>query len=116
MISKRRISLNALIACASLAAACTDIASPARQASVTSSRQGGTGGGGGGGGGVTTTTPSPLPTAAPAPGILMRESFGPGPDLVRPAGGKGTLKPTSLHTTLNGFWVEYPGASATQWI
>jgi hypothetical protein len=46
----------------------------------------------------------------------MRESFGPGPDLVRPTGGKGTLKSTSLHTTLNGFWAEFPGSGSTQWI
>jgi hypothetical protein len=45
----------------------------------------------------------------------MRESFGPGP-LLRPTGGKGTLKATNLHTTLNGFWAEWPGSSKTAWI
>src|SRR4051812_13842358 len=122
MIPNRPISLAALMASACLAAACNDIASPSRQLGPNAAaQQGGTAGGGGatgggGGGGVTTPTPSPLPTTAPAADILMRESFGPGPDLVRPTGGKGTLKSTSLHTTLNGFWLEYPGSSKTQWI
>ncbi|AHG89800.1 hypothetical protein J421_2263 [Gemmatirosa kalamazoonensis] len=40
----------------------------------------------------------------------------PGPDLLRPAGGKGTAKATSLHTTINGFWVEYPGSGNASWI
>jgi len=45
-----------------------------------------------GGGGTPTTGPNPLPTTAPAPDILVRESFGPGPADVRPKGGKGDLR------------------------
>jgi hypothetical protein len=88
----RRISLAVLAATAVLATACSDIAEPVRPLAP-----GGIdakGGGGAGGGGGTVTAPNPLPTAAPAPGILMRESFGPGPDHVRPAGGQGTHKAT----------------------
>lgn len=79
----------------------------------------GGGGGGGGGGGETTPPPattSPLPTTAPAPDILMRESFGPGPDYVRPKGGKGELRSSNVHETIGGFWVEYPGSKNTAWI
>jgi hypothetical protein len=36
--------------------------------------------------------------------------------LLRPAGGKGALKTTYTHTTLNGFWVEYPGNKNNAWI
>jgi hypothetical protein len=46
----------------------------------------------------------------------MRESFGPGDSIMRPAGGKGTLKATFVHTTINGFWAEWPGDSRTAWI
>ncbi|WP_395703302.1 hypothetical protein [Aquabacterium sp.] len=59
---------------------------------------------------------SPLPTTAPAPDILVRESFGLGPDLVRPAGGKGTLKDSRVHVGIGGFWVEWPGAKGSAWI
>ena len=84
---------------------------------------GGVGGGGGtgGGGGATTppptTTPPPsiLPTTPPAPNILIRESFGMA-DGFRPAGGKGLLRADNIHTTLGGFWVEYPGSKNTNWI
>lgn len=72
--------------------------------------------GGGGGGGTVSPTTSVLPTTPPAPDILVRESFGPGPDIQRPAGGKGLLKPTYLHTTIGGFWVEYPGSKNAAWI
>lgn len=77
-------------------------------------------GGGGGGGGGPTLPPqsgvSPLPTTAPAPDILVRESFGLGPNTVRPAGGKGVLRSSWLHTTLGGFWVEWPGSKSTAWM
>src|SRR3954469_773633 len=118
----RRIVHIVLFTSGIAAMACTDVAAPSREIiPVGSSRQGGVGGGGGGvggggGGGGTVALPNPLPTSAPAPDILVRESFGPGPDLVRPTGGKGTLKATSLHTTINGFWAEWPGSSKTQWI
>ncbi len=71
------------------------------------------------GGGGTTTPPPPsvsiLPTTAPAPGVLHRESFGMA-DGYRPAGGKGDLKAVPLHTTLGGFWMEYPGTKNSQWL
>lgn len=74
--------------------------------------------GGGSGGGSTRDVvgPSPLPTTAPAPDMIVRESFGPGPDLLRPAGGKGVLKSTYAHTTIGGFWVEWPGSKNAAWI
>lgn len=83
------------------------------------------GGGGNGGGGNPTPTPTPVPTpvppnplpqAPPAPDVIYRESFGMGPNLVRPTGGKGDLKPTYLHTPIQNFWVEYPGSKNTAWI
>ena len=67
-----------------------------------------------GGGGV--VGPNPLPQTAPEPGVIYRESFGLGPDIQRPTGGKGTLKPTSLHTPISSFWIEYPGSKNTSWI
>ena len=77
---------------------------------------GGTGGGGGGGATNCDTTPV-LPTTAPAPDIIMRESFGEGwPNVVRPTGGKGCNKPDYVHTALTGFWVEYPGSKNATWL
>lgn len=63
-----------------------------------------------------TTGPSPLPTTAPAPDILVRESFGMGPNSVRPAGGKGDLRAAYGNATIAGFWVEWPGSKATAWL
>src|SRR5262249_55214177 len=75
------------------------------------------GGSGGGGGGATNCDTTPvLPTAAPAAGIIMRESFGAGPNVVRPTGGKGCNKPSHSHTALTGFWVEYPGSKNATWL
>ncbi len=69
----------------------------------------------GGGGTVTPPPVQILPTTAPAPGVLIRESFGQA-DLFRPHGGKGTLRETYIHTTIGGFWVEWPGSKNTQWM
>lgn len=68
-------------------------------------------------GGDTTATPVPsiLPTTPPAPGVLLRESFG-AAEMWRPAGGKGVLKETYVHTPIQGFWVEYPGSKDTAWL
>jgi hypothetical protein len=116
----RRLSSVTLVAgVLATVAACGDVAAPTSSLAPSGiSRSGGSGGGGGGGGGGGTAVDgtSILPTTAPAPGILMRESFGPGPDLLRPTGGKGTAKGTSLHTTLNGFWAEWSGGRTTAWI
>lgn len=71
------------------------------------------GGGSGGGGG--TVGPNPLPQTAPAADIIYRESFGLA-DLLRPTGGKGTLKTTYLHTNIGNFWIEYPGNKNNQWL
>jgi hypothetical protein len=71
-------------------------------------------GGSGGGGG--TVGPNPLPQTAPAPDVIYRESFGEGPDLLRPTGGKGTLRATNTHTPIQGFWIEYPGSKNTGWL
>jgi hypothetical protein len=77
---------------------------------------GGSGGGGGGGGDTTPTSTAPvLPTTAPAPGVLMRESFG-WANTLRPSGGKGTLKSYAVHTPIAGFWIEYPGSKDTAWL
>ena len=60
--------------------------------------RGGAGGGGGGGGagGVGTPPVGVLPTSAPAAGVVLRESFGPGPDLIfaRPQGGNQSQRPS----------------------
>lgn len=62
------------------------------------------------------TFPNPLPRTAPAPNILMRESFGPGPDFYRPAGGSGQMKPVEIDNSVNGYWLEYPGTKNNRWI
>jgi len=92
------------------AVACGDLASPARRLTPTVAHSGG------GGSTITVSTYNPLPSSPPAPDIIIRESFGPGDSLLRPAGGKGALKTTFTHTTLNGFWVEYPGTKNNAWI
>ncbi|MFO0745201.1 MAG: hypothetical protein U1F43_05915 [Myxococcota bacterium] len=73
------------------------------------------GGGGGGGGGVPAGGGSVLPTAPPAPDVLMRESFG-FADLARPAGGKGLLREVFIHETIGGFWMEWPGTKTNAWL
>jgi hypothetical protein len=81
----------------------------------------GGGGAGGAGGGVPTANPAPanpLPTTAPAPGVLFRESFGPGPVetlFARPQGGSGKLRTVIAGTSLSGFWVEWPGTKSNTW-
>lgn len=70
----------------------------------------------GGGGTPVVGATNPLPTTAPAPGYLVRESFGPGPQQLRPKGGKGDMRSAFLHTTLGGFWVEWPGNKSNAWI
>jgi len=77
---------------------------------------GGSGGGGGGGGGTTCDTTPVLPTLAPFPDIVIRESFGPGPNNLRPNGGKGCNQTTYLHTDLNGYWAEWSGDKHVSWI
>lgn len=66
-----------------------------------------------GGGG--TTFVNPLPTTAPAPDVILRESFGPGPapDYSRPKGS--SLRQVFAGTGLAGFWLEYPGSKSTAW-
>lgn len=86
--------------------------------------KGGSGGGGndcigsctGGGGTPVVGAVNPLPTTAPAPGYLVRESFGPGPQQLRPKGGKGDMRSAFLHTSLGGFWAEWPNSAKTSWI
>lgn len=74
------------------------------------------GGGGGGGGGGTTPPPSMvLPTTPPAPGVLVRESFGFSQG-VRPHGGKGLDRAVFIHESLGGYWVEWPGSKSKQWL
>lgn len=69
------------------------------------------------GGGGSPSGPNPLPQAPPSPEIIQRESFGQGPQLLRPAGGKGTLKSSaSGGTSINGFWLEYLGTKDFRWI
>jgi hypothetical protein len=70
---------------------------------------------GGTSGGGTCDTTQVLPTTAPAPGVILRESFG-AADLLRPAGGKGCLRDVFAHTPIGGFWVEYPGSKNTAWL
>jgi hypothetical protein len=66
-------------------------------------------------GGGTTTEPNPLPQTPPASDVIYRESFGEA-NLLRPTGGKGTLKETYTHTNIGNFWIEYPGSKNTQWL
>lgn len=104
-----------VLALAALLSACggagDDSATPTASAGVARIQRGG-----GGGGGTPVVGTNPLPTTAPAPDVLIRESFGAGPDIVRPKGGKGELAPSFVHTTINSFWVEWPGSKNTQWI
>jgi hypothetical protein len=63
-----------------------------------------------------TTGSNPLPQTPPAPNVIMRESFGQGPQLLRPASGNGTLKSTATGgTSFNGFWLEYLGSKNYRW-
>jgi hypothetical protein len=100
----------AVVCTAATLAACSDPSAPRTPTVVSDiALQGGSGGG-------TTTDPyTILPRTAPAPDILMRESFGMA-DLLRPAGGKGVLKSDLGGVSVNGFWVEYPGNKNTQWL
>ena len=70
----------------------------------------------GGGGTPVPGATNPLPTTAPAPDILFRESFGPGPEGLRPKSGKGEMRSTFIGTTLGGFWLEWPGNKDSAWI
>lgn len=70
----------------------------------------------GGGGTPVPGATNPLPTTAPAPGVVYRESFGPGPQTLRPKSGKGDMRSTFIGTTLGGYWIEWPGSKDTQWI
>lgn len=63
----------------------------------------------------TFTALPPLPQFAPAPDVVMRDSFGEGPDMMRPASGKGSLKDTYLGASIGGFWLEYPGIKTNRW-
>src|SRR4051812_11180883 len=59
--------------------------------------------------------PSNMPTTAPAPGIIYRESFG-ADNQWRPNGGKGTLKFVAASQSINGFWAEWPNNKNVAWI
>jgi hypothetical protein len=59
--------------------------------------------------------PSNMPTSAPAPGVIYRESFG-ADNQWRPAGGKGTLKSVFLNQSITGFWAEWPNNKNVAWI
>jgi len=80
---------------------------------------GGAGGGGGGGGGGI-QPPSILPTTPPAPGVILRESFGQGAStaagtFARPQGGNGVLRTVNINTSVGGYWLEYPGSKSEVW-
>jgi hypothetical protein len=110
-MSHRRPSSVVVLTSVLLVAACSDPSAPTSPNDPVSIRlSGGTGGGGG-----TTSATSILPTTPPAPDILVRESFGLASGQ-RPAGGKGVMKDLFAHTTLGGFWLEYPGSKDTQWL
>jgi hypothetical protein len=61
------------------------------------------------------TGTNPLPTTPPAPDVVLRESFGAGPEDLRPQGDKGRLRNVYAGTQLQGFWVEYLGSWANSW-
>lgn len=118
--SVRPLLSCALLLAATTIAACTDATAPNTSLSpATPTLQGGSGGGGGGGGGGGSAPSAAgiLPATPPAPDILLRESFGPGPDFIRPAGGKGEGRNMwGGGHTIAGFWVEYPGNKDNAWI
>ena len=64
---------------------------------------------------VTVAGPSPLPTTPPEAGVLVHETFGLGTG-ARPYGDKGLLRTYTGSTTLNDFWVEYPGSKNAKWL
>lgn len=68
-------------------------------------------------GGGTTTPPvgGILPTTPPAPGVLLRESFG-FASLLRPAGGRGEARSVFAHQNINSFWLEYLGSKSVSWL
>lgn len=119
----RHIQLSAL-ALAALLAACGgggDSGDPGASAQAADSRErilkgADCSGSCSGGGGTPVAGTNPLPTTAPAPDVLVRESFGSGPANVRPKGGKGDLRSAFVGSTLGGFWVEWPGNKNTAWI
>ena len=104
----RHLSSVALLAVVLTAAACSDAVAPTAPSSAAGGPmlRGGSDPVGG---------TSILPTTGPAPDVLMRESFGQANNL-RPAGGKGVAREVYAHTTIAGFWLEYPGDKGTQWI
>lgn len=115
----------AALALGTLLAACgggADDGSVAATASASDGRRQALKGGGDctgsctGGGGDPVAGTNPLPTTAPAPDVVVRESFGPGPDGIRPKGGKGDLRSTFVGTTLGGYWVEWRGDKNNAWI
>jgi len=59
--------------------------------------------------------PSNMPTTAPAPGVIYRESFG-ADNQWRPAGGKGTPKYVAISQSIAGFWAEWPNNNNVAWI
>ncbi|MEQ1645025.1 MAG: hypothetical protein ABL959_16365 [Pyrinomonadaceae bacterium] len=61
------------------------------------------------------TAVAPLPQLAPMPDMLLRDSFGTGPEGMRPASGKGTLRDTYLGQSFGGFWLEFPGIKTNRW-
>jgi len=105
-MSRFDLSSITLLAGLLAVAACSDAPMPTGPAASGPSLRGGTDPVGG---------ISILPTTPPAPDVLMRESFGQGNNL-RPAGGKGSAKEVYAHTTIGGFWLEYPGSKDAQWI
>lgn len=70
----------------------------------------------GGGGAPVPGATNPLPTAAPAPDVLVYEGFGAGPLALRPKGGKGEMRSSFVHTSIGGFWAEYRGSKSNSWI
>ena len=118
-----RATLTALALAALLAGCGGDVSDDSRSpASADDGRSQALKGGGdctgscSGGGGTPVVGTNPLPTSAPAPGVLVRESFGPGAAGIRPKGGKGDLRSTFIGTTLGGFWTEWPGNKNNAWI
>jgi len=66
-------------------------------------------------GGTTTTVASILPTTAPAPGVLVYESFGLGNDY-RPYGDKGVMRQYTASSTLHDYYVEWSGNTRARWM
>lgn len=85
-----------------------------------------TGGSGGGGGTAqdvcSVVAPGGQPTQIVPGTVLIRDTFGPGPQFARPEGGSGSLHQVNVNTgndggsDISGFWAEQPCSNTVVWM